>query len=275
MSYRTLMIAPTLGHANAGLLGTTAWIARKLDAGVVGIAACRPIDCVCHDFPVPAGIFEADRRQIERQVRDAELAFRNAMAGLPGPLGWQAHTCLEPLAVHLADESVSADLVLIGLPAPGSAPDATRHADPCDLVMQTGRPVLLVPDAQPATPLDRVVVAWKDTREARRAAADALPLLAKAASVTVVAIEADESGAAARNSVSRVAAWLARHGVTAQTRVVASAKADGPALLDITREMNADLVVAGAVGHVRQGRWMLGGITDALIDGDRCVLLSH
>ena len=39
-----------------------------------------------------------------------------------------------------------------------------------------GRPVLTVPDEVEFLKLKNIVVAWKDTREARRAINDALPL---------------------------------------------------------------------------------------------------
>ena len=59
--------------------------------------------------------------------------------------------------------------------------------------MQAGRPLLVVPDACDWLDLRSVLVAWKDTAEARRAVADALPLLRKATDVTIVEI-VEETG---------------------------------------------------------------------------------
>jgi hypothetical protein len=98
MSYRTLMATSIPGRANAAVLEATAAIAGKLHAGVLGIAACRPIHCVSRDYALPAVAFEHDRKQIERQIHDAEREFRATMAGLAGSIEWRAHTCLEPLA---------------------------------------------------------------------------------------------------------------------------------------------------------------------------------
>jgi len=274
MSYRTLMATPIAGRTNAHMLEATAAIAGKLQAGVIGIAACRPIHCVSRDYAIPAVAFEQDRKQIERQIHDAELEFRAAMAGLAGSIDWRAHTCLEPLAAHLAEEAASADLIVAALDAPGRPVDSTRQPDLCDLVMQAGRPVLLVATSRPPS-FDRMLIAWKDTREARRAIADALSLLAKATSVMVVAIEDFGRSADARSGVARVSAWLGRHGITAETSVVPSRMANAPQLTGIAREMNADLIVAGAYGHSRQGQWVLGGITSELLGGDQCALLSH
>ena len=275
MSYRTLMATSIPGRANAPMLEATAAIAGKLPAGVIGVAACRPIHCVYRDYVIPAVVFEQDRKQIERQIHEAELEFRAAMVGLAGSIDWRARTCLEPIAGQLAEESVSADLIVAGLDAPGRPVDATRQPDLCDLVMQAGRPVLLVAASRPTTAFDRILIAWKDTREARRAIADGLPLLAKATSVMVVAIADSGRGADARSGVARVGAWLGRHGITAETSVEPSRTANAPQLTAIAREMNADLIVAGAYGHSRQGQWVLGGITSELLGGNQCALLSH
>jgi hypothetical protein len=44
-----------------------------------------------------------------------------------------------------------------------------RSGDPADLVMQTGRPLLMIPNGIEVLKAERILVAWKDTREARRA----------------------------------------------------------------------------------------------------------
>ncbi|WP_395711206.1 universal stress protein [Reyranella sp.] len=275
MSYRTLMTMPILGQTNAVLLESTARLARKLDAAVIGVAACRPVHAVCRDYAIPAGVFEEDRKQIERQIHDTEVQFRSALSDHSGSVQWRAHACLEPLASRLARESALADLIVVSLAADGKPGDTTRQPDLCDLVMQAGRPVLLVPSAQPLAGLDRVLIAWKDTREARRAVADGLPLLAKATEVTVVAIGDSRDAADAHSGIARVQAWLARHDIAAKAKTVPPHRANAQQLIGIAREMKADLVVAGASGYVRQGRWVLGGITSELLSGDTCALVSH
>src|SRR6187551_3958734 len=65
-------------------------------------------------------------------------------------------------------------------------PDTTRQINAGDLVLRAGRPVLIVPPGAEFLRLNSVVIAWKDTREARRAVNDALPLLHKAREVIVV-----------------------------------------------------------------------------------------
>ena len=62
-------------------------------------------------------------------------------------------------------------------------------------------------------PFQSVVVAWKDTREAKRAAADALPLLGLAQRVTVVEIAREADLADAYRRIQDVVVWLGSHGI--------------------------------------------------------------
>jgi nucleotide-binding universal stress UspA family protein len=123
-----------------------------------------------------------------------------------------------------------------------------------------------------------VLVAWKDTPEARRAVADALPMLRKAKEITIAEIpEADDDRSVVASRVSDVAAWLARHGVTATARVVEAGNETAAAQVErIAGDVGAGLIVAGAYGHSRFRELILGGVTQYLVtQSARCVLLSH
>jgi nucleotide-binding universal stress UspA family protein len=122
-----------------------------------------------------------------------------------------------------------------------------------------------------------VLVAWKDTREARRAVCDALPLLHKAAEVIIVELaERDADRAAAKTRVDDVAAWLVRRGINAAA-IAAKVLIGVSAQIDlIAQDEGADIIVAGAYGHTRFSEWVFGGVTRELLRrGKRCALLSH
>jgi nucleotide-binding universal stress UspA family protein len=125
--------------------------------------------------------------------------------------------------------------------------------------------------------LRSVLIAWKDTAEARRAVADALPILRKATEVTVVEIVEEQADrAVAVSRVRDVVAWLSRHGINASERVPDQCGEAGKALERIASEIGAGLVVAGAYGHSRLREWILGGVTQRLINpAGRCSLLSR
>ena len=142
--------------------------------------------------------------------------------------------------------------------------------------MRAGRPVLLVPDGVDALGVDRMVVAWKDTREARRAVSDALPLLKLATEVSVVEIATEDDLASAELRCNDLVAWLRRHKVKAAAMPMLSTGDDATTLRDFAEDQRADLVIAGAYGHSRLREWALGGVTrDFLLRANRCSLVSH
>ena len=55
--------------------------------------------------------------------------------------------------------------------------DDARRVKVGDLAIKAGRPLLIVPYGISALTLKNAFVAWKDSPEARRAVADAMPLL--------------------------------------------------------------------------------------------------
>jgi nucleotide-binding universal stress UspA family protein len=276
MTYATLMVSLQLGKANAALLQVAGDLAERFQAGVIGVAACRPLGVVCREFPVPAPLFAADRKEIDRAIKAAEVEFRTALQRRTSRLEWRPRATVLPLADQLADEARAADLVVAGIDRKAPSFDPTRQVDTSDLVMQAGRPVLIVPASIAKASFDRVLVGWKDTAESRRAIVDALPFLARAAQVTVAEIVAKEELAEARTRLADVVGWLKHHGIEAQPVAVTARGAHAQALAVIADDRKADLVVAGAYGHSRLGEWVLGGVTiDLLSRADRCSLLSR
>jgi nucleotide-binding universal stress UspA family protein len=275
MSYATLMAALTVGRSNANVLEATRALAEGFDAKIIGIAFCRPIQVICQDYQLPAACFAEDRKQIDRELSVAEQEFRSCLKSRADRIEWRAGTTLSPLAVHVVQEARGADLVIVQLDRPDGGSDPTREINLTDLVMQCSRPVLLVPKNVPVT-FDRILLAWKDDREAQRAATDALPLLAKAQGVIVVEIAAQERLSKARAEVDQIVGWLKQHGVSAQSRLETPMKSNAAQLNAIADQLKADLMVAGAYGRMRGRAWVLGGVTaEALSGSHRCTLLSH
>jgi nucleotide-binding universal stress UspA family protein len=132
----------------------------------------------------------------------------------------------------------------------------------------------VVPPGVTSLAAKRIAVAWKDTREARRAIQDALPFVQKAETVAVV--EFCESGEAPRR-LEDVLQYLGRHGVSpAYERVRPIDVTVTNALLHFVQDEGIDLVVGGGYGHTRLGEWIFGGVTrDLLTNGPVCCLLSH
>ena len=275
MSYATLMVNLVLGQPNADVLQFAGNLAQRLDAHVIGIAVSRPLPLMTGDGYADAGIYEEILNELAVEVSQAEAEFRGAMQGSVKSIEWRSTTSIGALPDFLADEARSADL-LIKSTVSGDRLDTTRAVSTGDLLMRLGRPLLLVPPGMPTPRLDRMLVAWKDTREARRAVVDALPLLRLAREVQVVEVAAQQELALARERVGDVVAWLGRHGVQATASASVGGDDHGAVLSAITTQWGADLIVAGAYGHNRLREWVLGGVTrELLLKSERCALLSH
>ncbi|MEO8060503.1 MAG: universal stress protein [Burkholderiales bacterium] len=275
MTYATLMVHMELGHPNTGLLKIAGDLAQRLHAGVIGIAARQPLQMSYGDGYVAGDVYERDLDEITAQLKAAENEFRTALKARVPVTEWRSSQTSAYLADYLASEARGADLILTGA-ASGDFLDASRKVNTGALIMQAGRPVLLVPTTASTLKLDRALVAWKDTRETRRAVSDALPLLKHATAVTVAELATEYELGNARKRVDDVVAWLSRHGVKAEGLAQLSTGDDAVALYALGQDSGADVVVAGAYGHSRLREWVLGGVTrDLLLSANRCAFVSH
>ena len=276
MTYKTLMVHLELGQSNAGLLRIAGSLAARFHASVTGIAACQPIRILYDEGYLSGDTIARDHDERETEIKEAEAEFRRALQMQVSSLEWRSTITSGLLSDYLVREARSADLFITGVDQNVSLFDTSRHVSAGDLVMQLGRPVLIVPAALDELTPERVLVGWKDTRESRRAAFDAWPLLKKAAHVTVVEIAAKEDLAAVRARLDDVVVWLGRHGVVSVSLAWPSSGDDATQLNAIAQEQAADLIVAGAYGHSRLREWALGGVTrELLLRADRCTFLSH
>ena len=275
MSYSSLMVHLDLYQPNEARLHVAGDLAEQFNARLIGIASCQPQPSVYAHGAFAHGLVEKIRAEVEGTLSSLEQRFKAAFQNRVKDIEWR--TAFAPPVDFVAREARSADLVITGTNHGGAFIDPMWGLDPSELVMKLGRPMIVVPPEADRLKVSSVLVAWKDTREARRAVVDALPLLQKAKSVTVVEIvESDENQAAAVARVSDVAAWLGRHQVDARHIVPASRGDAIEQLASHASEIGADVIVAGAYGHARLREWVFGGVTNNLItSATRCTLLSH
>lgn len=145
-----------------------------------------------------------------------------------------------------------------------------------EIIFGSGRPVLILPDSDPArSALQRVTVAWDGSRAAARALADAMPFLHAAQAVHVVCV-ADEKDVAGQNPRD-ILGHLQRHGLNV---VYEEVKSGGSSIHDAIRtyvtDVASDLLVMGAFGHSRLRQFVLGGATRSLLEETYVpTLLSH
>ena len=275
MTYATLMVHLQTGRSNTGVLQLAGDLAERFHAAVIGIAARQPRQMVYGDDYMSSELFELQRDEIAHEMKQTEAEFRAALQVRVATLEWRSTMTYTLLSDTLSEQARSADLIITSTASRESL-DESRAADIGDLIMQAGRPVLIVPAGEKKLKLERALIGWKDTRESRRAVVDALPLLKEAAFVAVVGIADQEDLTATRTHLADVVGWLKRHGIAAEPLASPSTGNESTALYAIAQDHDADVIVAGAYGHSRLREWALGGVTrDLLLHSDCCSLLSH
>jgi nucleotide-binding universal stress UspA family protein len=204
----------------------------------------------------------------------AEAAFRTEMARLNLTGEWMSREA--ELASTVTALARLHDLVILGQPNPDAAMAGVR---PEEVVLASGRPVLVVPYAGEFTELGRhVLVAWSGTRESARALHDAMFLIERADAVTVLEVDRPAEGEAIPDlAAADVAAALQRRGVAAKAESTVS---DGTPIADIilstAADLTADLIVMGAWGHSRLREFVLGGVSRGILEELTVpVLMSH
>jgi nucleotide-binding universal stress UspA family protein len=277
MEYASLMVyVDDIDSANARI-ELACDIADLFDAGLIGISGSIPDVPAIDPYTGGAMLGEAwtQEQQIAgEEVKRAEARFRSIAGTRRSHMAWRG--AMGYPAELVARESKATDLIVVGREALRPAP---RHAaDPGDVLMAAGRPVLVVPPELPQKQiLSHVIVAWKDSREARRAVFDSLPLLCKAGQITVLGIGEGADEATNRRSVDDVANFIRLHGANAASLLLAEGD-QSPAhqLLECAQTKGAGLIVLGGYGHARVREWVFGGVTRSMLKTSPiCCLFSH
>jgi len=271
MSYATVMVNLDPSRVNTAALQVAGDLSERLHARVIGITAGQLVTTLYADGYVSGSLISQDREDVENLLKAAETEFRHALHNRADSIEWRSSVTFGSTAAYVAGESRSADLLVTGAGA-----QAGGSVNTGDLVMQAGRPVLAVPADTAALNVDRILIAWKDTREARRAAFDALPLFRLAEKVVVAEVAMKDDMEEAGRRTQDVAAWLGRHGINAEAIASTTEGSAQQRLHEIAHEEKAGLIVAGAYGHGRLREWIIGGVTRALLDAtEQCSLVSH
>jgi nucleotide-binding universal stress UspA family protein len=275
MSYQTIMVHLHIGHSNAELLQVTRSLAERFQAEVLGIMVGQPTQMIYGKGYAALDFFDKEQAHIEQKIAESEAQFHAVFKGFSKATEWRSTITREPMAGYIAAQACSADIIVTGV-SPTDFYEGPNAVNASEIIMQAGRPVIVVPSAVKSLKLENILVAWKDTREARRAIADALPIFKLTTQVTVVNICDESEVRVAEQRLAEVIAWLVRHGIASKSVVSVSVDTDATQLIAIAKQQGADLVVAGGYGHSRFRQWVLGGVTNDLLQrADFCSLLSH
>ena len=217
-----------------------------------------------------------------RQAADAHDAVRERFRAIVTEAGVTDHSWVAPRGDPLAAAVMHArysDLGIIGQP-PRDEPTAEFSAELANAVVTaSGRPVLFVPYIGSQKTLgERVLIAWKDSRESARAVNDALPFLKDAKKVHALAIMQDDNANAQElRAELEVGAFLKRHDVDATVRrLVAPDIEAGELLLSQASDLGSDLIVMGGYSRPRLSQLIWGGVTSVMLTSMTVpVLMSH
>jgi nucleotide-binding universal stress UspA family protein len=225
---------------------------------------------------VPASGEGADTTRGPALAELIEQRFREEMR--PDALEGDWHLFGGGESAELTALSQTFDLIVYGQTSPDwRVPVGFR---PEDLIVASGRPLLVVPYAGDfaAGVGRRVLVAWDGTREAARALHDALPLIGKAEAVTLMTVRDDEADFARdAPALARLVQHLSRQGLRAShERTVRGDVPVADLLLSRAADLDIDLIVAGAYHHSQFREALVGGVSRDLLDHMTVpVLMAH
>jgi nucleotide-binding universal stress UspA family protein len=267
---KTILVHMMLDDARHRRLASAIGLAADHRAHLVGLFTRPP-----HVTPpaiVGRAASAAFLREMEAGLRDQEQVvkaeFDNAVAKAGLSAEWLHHD--GEIMDGLAYNSHVSDLLVVSQTPAETVEDILTGNRPDHAMLVAGCGTLIVPHREAPVQIGRqVLIAWERTREACRAVHDALPILRRAASVTILTCRASRERP---GQVLR--AQLERHGVRAEVRADYG-KSDevGEIIVEHAAELSADLIVMGGYGHSRLREMVLGGTTQYMLSRSTVPLL--
>jgi nucleotide-binding universal stress UspA family protein len=277
MSYKTILVHADLSPHAPRRIRFAAALANQNNAHLLGVATTGVSRFMGMDSgldlerTVVAGYLDRMQEQARQALVQYEALARETCAG-----SWEGRLVADDPEGALVLMARFADVVVLGQTDPADTTAGAVRDLPEYVVLNGGRPVLLLPHAGAPGPLDgKALVAWDGSLEASRAMAYAMPLLRGASDVLVAQFNgAAEPGL--REQSADLGAWLARHGVLARVETQHGSIDAGKALLSLAAERQAGLLVMGAYGHTRLRELVLGGVTRTVLESMTApVLMAH
>ena len=163
MDYKTVMVGLALDRPNDACLSVAGDLAERFGARVVGVAASdlrAPMYFAVGDFAQK--LLDEEAAAIEKRLSELEADFRAAVEKRATSVEWRSARALP--VPYMLQQAMAADIIVVGARAETMV-DPCAAPDPSDLVMQAGRPLIVVPSTVQWLDLRSVLVAWKDVRE--------------------------------------------------------------------------------------------------------------
>ena len=261
MAFGTIMVNVDFDEDSQDRIHIAAGIANRFGSFLIGVAgwALRG-----PDDPRLSGMdyrTENAQKKILERLDQLKATFQHIAGETPRGIEWRSSTNFPN--EFISAQGRAADLLVIGQrPSPG---DEFHTYDPGTVILAAGRPVLVIPRGMRQFQPSNVLIAWKDTREARRAVRDALPFLKQAQNVWIaMANPADSQTADAQ--IADLVEYLGHHDISVSRQIATVADEDEENILGaLARNHESNLIVAGAYGRTRLSEWIFGGVTRHLL----------
>jgi nucleotide-binding universal stress UspA family protein len=283
MPYKDLLVQLDNSEQSRNRLDYAIAVAEKHGAHLTGLYALDPsaaLSALAYSYPGRLDHFESYTKERDAELaqsKDTEAAFRESLrrAGVEGEWRFSESLPSETVTLHAR----YADLTIVGQIDPRHQPAVNAARIPEEVLLYSGRPVLIVPYiGHYKTVGETVLVAWTPTREAARTLFDAMPFLEAARKVIVLTVNPERAAEYEPGiPTADIALHLARHGVRVEAATtVASDITTGDALLNYIADSSVDMLVIGGYGHSRAKELMLGGVTRQILQQMTVpVFMSH
>jgi hypothetical protein len=236
MSYRTILAYLNFDGPVAPLMEFSVDLATRFNAHLVGFCAAdiTPPVMTPDGVVIDGEIMRQEREEIEQHLKKLHHEF-DMVAGTTVSHEWR-DAVVNPTRLLIETARV-ADLIVTGSDACLTLGRPERAVNLADVILQAGRPVLVAAKAAARIFTNTALIAWKDTREARRAVVDALPLLCQASEVVIVTVDRD-ADTLTQESIDDVAAFLRHHGIKARSEIITD-KYESESLIRFAKSVDA------------------------------------
>ena len=271
------ILCPYTGEANsAAALSYALKAAKHHDAWVTGALSHGP-GYIERQFASMVGeqILGMLREQSEEFYKSIQTRFDKEVAAA----GWGEKSEF----AEFEDQEYQAlsafargfDLVIIGEHSTDMN-ESHMSPHPDMLALQSGRPVLMIPDDFQAKELSsHVLIAWDGKRAAARAVGEAMVMLEQKGKVTLLTV--GEDAASNIDGIGGIRTLLTRHGIdTSHLHHDKMSGGIGKHILEAVDEVSAEMIVMGAYEHSKFSHEFFGGPTTHVLKNSKVpVLLVH
>lgn len=287
MPIKAILVGASGGTASNGAIELACRLAAHFGANLEAIHIKVDVEQVMMAAGAAGGVMPLDSGWIGQMIAreqevaaQTEITFADTCARHQLPLapaaaaGWHGarwHEETGDASTNLAGRARFFDLVVLGR---SERVVEEPHTDAIEQVLiQSGRPVLLAPADAPAAFGTTIAIAWNGSAEAVRATVAALPFLVDAKAVAIITLEEQHEA-----SADALKDYLALHGAPAKVRhfLAVPGLRPGEQLLSSAREEGADLLVMGGYSRAPWRQTLFGGASRTVISTSLMpLLLAH